>query len=345
MVGNQPNGHPNAAQATPAGNRYQYSRDAARSITSTTPSSTSAVQAEETDNDGSIEREYTITDMLLDGRYRPPASRRVRVAQVSSVTADEDILWLSFPSDSERSYYQVVCDSGSDVTALAARVVAARGMTVHPPAAHEPQELELADGRRIARKGYVLVPVTLSFETGYFPPMTINQQFEVMDLEEVALVGKDLLKLVFPRGEHLFECMGESSLKQHTSAVKGVRLVQLVRPSSAAPSSDTYSNRQLLGSTSHRSTTPEQDRVLVTASLLGLEVNAREFEATELSEASERSEASVRRVVSALRTSLASRDDNGQHSLRVNVHETTPRQRVASNVRHERRDNDLASRI
>jgi hypothetical protein len=138
----------------------------------------------------------------------------------------QDYCWMSFNRDPVKVYYEVTPDTAADVTTISLALVKQHPeWKIVPPDNNEQQVLIMADGRRIPRYGYVVVDTTFSFETGYYPPLKLRQQFEVIDCEEACLMGKDLLQKVFPLGEHLYECIRPSpGVLQVSDRIRGLSL-------------------------------------------------------------------------------------------------------------------------
>jgi hypothetical protein len=64
---------------------------------------------------------------------------------------------------------------------------------------------------------------------------------EVVRSKEVSLIGKQLVPILFPRGEHLFECMRPSAIEEISMSIKGIKLNTSQPTSSSSSSSPTSS--------------------------------------------------------------------------------------------------------
>jgi hypothetical protein len=146
-----------------------------------------------------------------------------RVAQAEQEDFDQ-----VFVNVDDGIQYGAVPDTGSQLTTVSSRIAAKNGWLIVPPPPGEIHELEMANGIIIPRIGTVTIPITISFASGYFKPRRFMQQLEVMESNEPFLIGKDLIKVVFPRGEHLYECLpDDSGVSQYSKELRGVKCVRV----------------------------------------------------------------------------------------------------------------------
>jgi hypothetical protein len=152
-------------------------------------------------------------------KVRPAASMREMTSDRVNISVGDGNQYVAIP------------DTGSHMTIVSTKLVARHPeWIVRPPPPDEVHELEMANGTLVPRIGSIELPIMVSFEQGYFPPRHFIQEVEVMDSNEPFLLGKDLVKILFPRGEHLYECLpDDSSLSQSTKEVRGVKRLR-IRP-------------------------------------------------------------------------------------------------------------------
>jgi hypothetical protein len=139
----------------------------------------------------------------------------------SIVTSSHDLVWAQINDVPDR--LGCIIDSGCELTSIAKSFVDQHpDIVVHRHNLGERRYLQMMDNSSQERIGYIIVHLRISFETGLLPPVLLRQQMELVDMDDVVVIGAPLIHVLFPDGKHLLECIPKDENGQ-----KSVRLRRL----------------------------------------------------------------------------------------------------------------------
>lgn len=163
------------------------------------------------------------------GRTRPSyAARRVRFADdtpyvatalvlsapmVASSTVSRQCAFITSPqlAGPARTYNDLLLDSGADISCINRKLVHAHNLTITPPVG--PTTLKgFGSSMATHRIGTVDLRVTVHLPLEVKSTITFDKQFEVTDMDNDFLIGRDVLPQLFPNDVALKYCNPHSPI-------------------------------------------------------------------------------------------------------------------------------------